>query len=68
MALKAIRRRSRAPRYCSFCGKDEYEVFKLVAGPQLIICDECVAACQKIITKEKLERGVSAVIGRKQAP
>jgi hypothetical protein len=35
--------------YCSFCGKSQYEVAKLVAGPSVFICDECVAICNQWI-------------------
>lgn len=34
---------------CSFCGKDETEVAKLVAGPRVYICDECVAVASRIM-------------------
>jgi late competence protein required for DNA uptake (superfamily II DNA/RNA helicase) len=34
---------------CSFCGKDETEVLKLVAGPRVYICDECVAVVRRIM-------------------
>jgi hypothetical protein len=37
---------------CSFCGKDQTEVRKLVAGPSVHICDECVELCSNIITEE----------------
>jgi ATP-dependent Clp protease ATP-binding subunit ClpX len=41
-------------RYCSFCGKSEHEVRKLIAGPTVFICDECVELCMDIIrTAEK---------------
>ncbi len=36
-------------RYCSFCGKSEHEVRKLIAGPTVFICDECVELCMDII-------------------
>ncbi len=36
-------------RYCSFCGKSEHEVRKLIAGPTVFICDECVELCVDII-------------------
>jgi ClpX C4-type zinc finger/Major intrinsic protein len=35
--------------YCSFCGKSPHEVRKLIAGPEVFICDECVAFCNKIL-------------------
>jgi ATP-dependent Clp protease ATP-binding subunit ClpX len=37
------------PLRCSFCGKGEKEVRKLIAGPNVFICDECVEVCQDII-------------------
>lgn len=36
-------------RYCSFCGKDETEIFKLIAGPTCFVCDECVSLCAALI-------------------
>lgn len=39
--------------YCSFCGKAQHEVLKLIAGPTVFICDECVDLCRDIITEEK---------------
>lgn len=33
--------------YCSFCGKSQHEVRKLIAGPTVFICDECVELCMK---------------------
>ena len=38
---------------CSFCGKGNNEVFKLIAGPQVYICDECITLCNEIIREEK---------------
>ena len=38
--------------YCSFCGKSQHEVRKLIAGPTVIICDECVELCNDIIREE----------------
>jgi ATP-dependent Clp protease ATP-binding subunit ClpX len=35
--------------YCSFCGKSQHKVAKLIAGPSVFICDECVAICNKIL-------------------
>ncbi len=37
--------------YCSFCGKSQHEVKKLIAGPAVHICDECVALCTKIVAE-----------------
>lgn len=38
--------------YCSFCGKSQHEVTKLIAGPQVFICNECISLCQDIIREE----------------
>ena len=38
--------------YCSFCGKSQHEVKKLIAGPSVFICDECVELCNDIICEE----------------
>ncbi len=38
--------------YCSFCGKSQHEVRKLIAGPSVFICDECVDLCNDIIREE----------------
>ncbi len=38
--------------YCSFCGKSQHEVRKLIAGPTVFICDECVELCMDIICEE----------------
>ncbi|NLJ91578.1 MAG: ATP-dependent protease ATP-binding subunit ClpX [Aeromonadales bacterium] len=38
--------------YCSFCGKSQHEVRKLIAGPSVYICDECVELCEDIIEEE----------------
>ena len=45
--------------YCSFCGKSQHEVKKLIAGPSVYICDECVELCNDIIREELEERGVA---------
>lgn len=42
----------REPLYCSFCGKSQHEVRKLIAGPSVFICDECVDLCTDIIKEE----------------
>ena len=38
--------------YCSFCGKSQHEVKKLIAGPSVFICDECIDLCNDIIKEE----------------
>ena len=43
--------RQRRPLACSFCGRDETEVAKLVAGPKVYICDRCVAAARWIMER-----------------
>ena len=45
--------------YCSFCGKSQHEVRKLIAGPTVFICDECVELCNDII-REEIKGGVAS--------
>ncbi len=52
--------------YCSFCGKSQHEVKKLIAGPSVFICDECIALCNDIIRDELPEE--SAKAGRSDLP
>ncbi|WP_417621753.1 ATP-dependent Clp protease ATP-binding subunit ClpX [Parasphingorhabdus sp.] len=52
---------SKSTLYCSFCGKSQHEVRKLIAGPTVFICDECVELCNDIIREETK----GAVTGRK---
>ena len=51
--------------YCSFCGKSQHEVRKLIAGPSVFICDECVGLCNDIIREELDEKAAGA---REQLP
>ena len=46
--------------YCSFCGKSQHEVRKLIAGPSVFICDECVELCNDIIREELEEKASSS--------
>ncbi len=46
--------------YCSFCGKSQHEVRKLIAGPSVFICDECVDLCNDIITEEMQEQAAGS--------
>ncbi|MFM1886026.1 MAG: hypothetical protein RL026_1183 [Pseudomonadota bacterium] len=43
--------------YCSFCGKSQHEVRKLIAGPSVFVCDECVELCNDIIREELEDKG-----------
>jgi hypothetical protein len=47
---------SRNTLYCSFCGKSQHEVRKLIAGPTVFICDECVELCMDIVLGEQVPR------------
>ena len=51
--------------YCSFCGKSQHEVKKLIAGPSVFICDECIDLCNDIIHDEAVS--VESVNGEKSA-
>lgn len=52
---KKPRRRKKEPGtlYCSFCKKSQHEVSKLIAGPKVLICDECIEICNEIIVEEQ---------------
>ena len=49
--------------YCSFCGKSQHEVRKLIAGPTVFICDECVELCMDIIREETKSSSLKATDG-----
>ena len=51
--------------HCSFCGKNQNEVNKLIAGPSVFICDECVDLCNEIISDELEEKSLNS---RKNLP
>ncbi|TCO83453.1 ATP-dependent Clp protease ATP-binding subunit ClpX [Plasticicumulans lactativorans] len=53
--------------YCSFCGKSQHEVRKLIAGPNVFICDECVELCNDII-REEMEEKAPAVASKLPKP
>jgi ATP-dependent Clp protease ATP-binding subunit ClpX len=53
--------------YCSFCGKSQHEVKKLIAGPSVFICDECIDLCNDIIRDESSGEP-SAVAGKSDLP
>ena len=49
--------------YCSFCGKSQHEVRKLIAGPTVFICDECVEVCMDIIREDTKATGLKSTDG-----
>jgi ATP-dependent Clp protease ATP-binding subunit ClpX len=54
--------------YCSFCGKSQHEVKKLIAGPSVFICDECIELCNDIIRDEMPAETPSARAARSDLP
>ena len=54
--------------YCSFCGKSQHEVRKLIAGPSVFICDECVDLCNDIIREEGADKGQGGDVSRLPIP
>ena len=54
--------------YCSFCGKSQHEVRKLIAGPSVFVCDECVDLCNDIIREETQEDPAEGPIRRLPNP
>ncbi|MCP4639558.1 MAG: ATP-dependent Clp protease ATP-binding subunit ClpX [bacterium] len=53
------RTRSDVHHTCSFCGKRQDEVNKLIAGPDVYICDECVALCSELVAEDRARKGVT---------
>jgi ATP-dependent Clp protease ATP-binding subunit ClpX len=54
--------------YCSFCGKSQHEVKKLIAGPSVFICDECIELCNDIIRDEVPADSPAARAGKSDLP
>jgi len=54
--------------YCSFCGKSQHEVKKLIAGPSVFICDECIELCNDIIRDEAPVEGQGAKSAKSDLP
>jgi ATP-dependent Clp protease ATP-binding subunit ClpX len=52
----AIKEEGNDNLFCSFCGKNQKEVTKLIAGPAVYICDECIQLCSEIIEEETKKR------------
>jgi hypothetical protein len=59
--LRLLARRIKNTLRCSFCGKDENEVEKLVSGPSVHICNECVDTCNEIIAKAEITTAPATV-------
>jgi ATP-dependent Clp protease ATP-binding subunit ClpX len=53
--------------YCSFCGKSQHEVRKLIAGPSVFVCDECVELCNDII-REEVQEETNAAASKSKFP
>ncbi|RMX05952.1 ATP-dependent Clp protease ATP-binding subunit ClpX [Corticibacter populi] len=53
--------------YCSFCGKSQHEVKKLIAGPSVFICDECIDLCNEIV-RDELKEEIAAKDTRPELP
>ena len=54
--------------YCSFCGKSQHEVRKLIAGPSVFVCDECVDLCNDIIREEIQESAEGELLSKLPTP
>ena len=54
--------------YCSFCGKSQHEVRKLIAGPSVFVCDECVELCNDIIREEIQDKDTDSTTRRLPIP
>lgn len=54
--------------YCSFCGKNQHEVRKLIAGPSVFVCDECIALCNDIIREEVQSDDEVSKLGKSDLP
>lgn len=64
---KSVKNNDAKLLYCSFCGKNQHEVRKLIAGPSVFICDECVDLCNDII-REEIQEDVSAATSKLPKP
>ena len=53
--------------YCSFCGKSQHEVRKLIAGPSVFICDECVDLCTDIVEPDENKELFQLVLGNQES-
>ncbi len=61
--IKSTGDKSKNTLYCSFCGKSQHEVRKLIAGPTVFICDECVELCMDIIKEENKSNYIKSSAG-----
>ncbi len=60
MSKRNVSQRSRGEIRCSFCGKSQSEVRKIIAGPRVYICNECVELCNEILAEELEKEGIIA--------
>lgn len=56
MSIETVK--DKTPLYCSFCGKSQHDVERLIAGPTVFICNECVLLCSDIMENARIERAV----------
>ena len=62
-------RKDEQPIRCSFCGKRESQASRLIAGPGVYICSDCVAACSELLREElRMDRGGAEVLRRERIP
>ncbi|MCD6048101.1 MAG: clpX [Gammaproteobacteria bacterium] len=54
--------------HCSFCGKSQFDVHKLIAGPGVYICDQCIALCSDVIREELHEKSGAVKTGQQKLP
>lgn len=57
--------------YCSFCGKSQHEVKVIIAGPRVLICDECIDLCASIVREKRPRKVIGYTPGamaRKRGP
>src|SRR5258706_4683022 len=56
---------TKVPYRCSFCGKSQEQVRKLIAGQGVYICDECITLCREIVVEEFMEAPKARTLGQK---
>ena len=66
--MAEMKRRDGSDLRCSFCNKSQRDVKKLIAGPSVYVCDECVEICNEIIADRKSTRLNSSHIQKSRMP